>query len=316
MAYLLDTLLAAGLLWLAWQAVTTSALFRAVVLFMVFGLLMSVTWARLGAPDVALAEAVIGAGITGALLLGACKAMLADPGAPDADDGEPAPAMPRVPAAGLALVAGLVLSGLVMTLPEAAGPTLAEVRGALPGHFLENPVSAVLLDLRGWDTLMETVVLLMAFLGARVLFRESELAPLFDPSPAHRLHTQALVTLVTPVILLVALHVLWTGADAPGGAFQAGALLASLAVLHRLTGRLYPSLRTAPPTRVLLVAGPAAFCLFGILSGILGGSPLRYPDSGAYLVALVLEVSMMASIATALTLLFAGRGGLGLGTGR
>lgn len=34
-----------------------------------FGLLMALVWARLHAPDIALAEATIGAGLTGALLL-------------------------------------------------------------------------------------------------------------------------------------------------------------------------------------------------------------------------------------------------------
>jgi uncharacterized MnhB-related membrane protein len=36
---------------------------------MIFGLLMALTWVRLDAPDIALAEAAIGAGLTGALLL-------------------------------------------------------------------------------------------------------------------------------------------------------------------------------------------------------------------------------------------------------
>jgi multisubunit Na+/H+ antiporter MnhB subunit len=40
-----------------------------VVLFIAFGLLLALAWVRLGAPDVALAEAAIGAGITGTLLL-------------------------------------------------------------------------------------------------------------------------------------------------------------------------------------------------------------------------------------------------------
>jgi uncharacterized MnhB-related membrane protein len=44
-------------------------LFRAIVLFMVVGLLMALVWVRLQAPDLALAEAAIGAGLTGALLL-------------------------------------------------------------------------------------------------------------------------------------------------------------------------------------------------------------------------------------------------------
>ena len=39
--------------------------------FIVFSLLMTLAWARLAAPDIALAEAAIGAGLTGALLLDA-----------------------------------------------------------------------------------------------------------------------------------------------------------------------------------------------------------------------------------------------------
>ena len=39
------------------------------VLFIVFGLLMALAWARLAAPDIALAEAAIGAGLSGAMLL-------------------------------------------------------------------------------------------------------------------------------------------------------------------------------------------------------------------------------------------------------
>ena len=66
-----DLLLIAALLWSAARALTTADVFRAVVLFIVFGLLMALAWARLGAPDIALAEAAIGAGLTGALLLDA-----------------------------------------------------------------------------------------------------------------------------------------------------------------------------------------------------------------------------------------------------
>lgn len=64
-----DVLLALALLWSAVRALTVSDLFRAVVLFIVFGLLMALAWARLDAPDIALAEAAIGAGLAGALLL-------------------------------------------------------------------------------------------------------------------------------------------------------------------------------------------------------------------------------------------------------
>jgi energy-converting hydrogenase B subunit D len=66
---LLDLLLVLILLWLAWAALSSRDLFRGIVLFIAFGLVLSMSWARLGAPDVALAEAAIGAGLTGALLL-------------------------------------------------------------------------------------------------------------------------------------------------------------------------------------------------------------------------------------------------------
>jgi len=66
-----DGMLILALLWLAWQALRSPDLFKAIVLFIAFGLVMALAWTRLQAPDVALAEAAIGAGLTGALLLSA-----------------------------------------------------------------------------------------------------------------------------------------------------------------------------------------------------------------------------------------------------
>lgn len=86
----LDGLLALLLLWLAWRALSSPELFRAVVLFIAFGLVLALVWARLYAVDVALAEMAIGAGVTGALLL-AALVRLEPPigrGRQDARDGE------------------------------------------------------------------------------------------------------------------------------------------------------------------------------------------------------------------------------------
>ncbi|MEO6423508.1 MAG: DUF4040 domain-containing protein [Candidatus Nitrotoga sp.] len=66
-----DSLLCLCLLWLAWRTLASPDLFKAIVLFISFGLLMALAWVRLNAPDVALAEAAIGAGLTGALFLAA-----------------------------------------------------------------------------------------------------------------------------------------------------------------------------------------------------------------------------------------------------
>ena len=83
---LLDLILAAALLWSAARALATPQLFEAVVLFVAFGLLMALSWMRLGVPDVALAEAAIGAGLTGALLISALARL--DNSMPEHDEAE------------------------------------------------------------------------------------------------------------------------------------------------------------------------------------------------------------------------------------
>jgi uncharacterized MnhB-related membrane protein len=66
---MLEILLVGVTLWAAWFAVASSDIFRCVVAFMIFGLLMALIWARLGAIDLAIAEAAVGAGVTGGLFL-------------------------------------------------------------------------------------------------------------------------------------------------------------------------------------------------------------------------------------------------------
>jgi uncharacterized MnhB-related membrane protein len=70
-----DIVLIATLIVCAWAALTTPDLLRAIVLFIAFGLLLAFVWVRLQAPDVALAEAAVGSGLTGALLISTLSAM-------------------------------------------------------------------------------------------------------------------------------------------------------------------------------------------------------------------------------------------------
>lgn len=66
---LIDMALALGLVFFAVRAVFAESAGAAVASFIALGALTALVWARLAAPDVALAEAAIGAGLTGALLL-------------------------------------------------------------------------------------------------------------------------------------------------------------------------------------------------------------------------------------------------------
>jgi energy-converting hydrogenase B subunit D len=83
-----DVLLSASVIGLATAALTSREARRAVVLFIAFGLLLALVWARLRAPDVALAEAAIGAGLAGALMLAAARrAARSKPGSPTNEGG-------------------------------------------------------------------------------------------------------------------------------------------------------------------------------------------------------------------------------------
>ncbi len=72
---IVDVVLVAIMLITAWLALTTPDLQRAVILFIAFGLLVALAWVRLQAPDVAMAEAAVGAGLTGALLISTLNSM-------------------------------------------------------------------------------------------------------------------------------------------------------------------------------------------------------------------------------------------------
>jgi uncharacterized MnhB-related membrane protein len=72
---LLDIALLLILIVSAWLALSTPDLQRAVIIFIAFGLLVALAWVRLQAPDVAIAEAAVGSGLTGALLISSLYAM-------------------------------------------------------------------------------------------------------------------------------------------------------------------------------------------------------------------------------------------------
>ncbi|MGF1455936.1 MAG: Na(+)/H(+) antiporter subunit B [Alphaproteobacteria bacterium] len=86
--WILDALLAVGAITAAGLALFHPRIFAGVMLFIVFGVLLALVWLRLRAPDVALTEAAVGAGITGILLM-VTLARLAGPAGSGPDTGEP-----------------------------------------------------------------------------------------------------------------------------------------------------------------------------------------------------------------------------------
>ena len=149
--HLMDILLALLLLGLACGALSTRDLKRGVVLFIAFGLLLSLVWARLRAPDLALAEAAIGAGLSGALLLSALR------DAPAMEESGEKSIIPKLGVGLLSLgLAGVLAWAWFVAISAGAGERLAGiVMVRLEESGVGNPVTAVLLNFRAYDTLLE-----------------------------------------------------------------------------------------------------------------------------------------------------------------
>ena len=295
--WLFDGVLGLLVLGLAFGALHGRNLYASVLLFIAFGLALALIWARLGAADLALAEAAIGAGLTGVLLF---TALSRQPGPAD---------LPEATGMRLRLGAAAVVLPMLILLVQGLAP-LGEVEPRLPAlitrHLDEtgvsHPVTAVLLNYRAWDTLLELAVLLLALLGARQLGpRPLDLA---EPWPLLR----AWARVLAPLLVLAAGYILWRGASAPGGAFQAGALLASGVVLLRLSG-LLPRLRWSfMPLRLLVLGGLLVFVGVAVATAWLGEGWLAYPGGAAKPIILLIETVATLSIAASLSLLVVGEG--------
>lgn len=199
---------------------------------------------------------------------------------------------------GVAAFAVLLIGALLEPLPGGIDLRIA-VASHMAASGVEHPVTAVLLNFRGYDTLLEIAVLLLAV----IVILASGLDPMVDHPRAANPILQSLARLATPPMIVVAVYLLWAGAFRPGGAFQAGAVLAAAAVLLHLTGLLPSWQRPAFSLRWGMTAG---FLIFlAVATGLLAqGALLRYPPAQAGLLILLVEAGLTVSLGLILAGLF------------
>jgi hypothetical protein len=112
---------------------------------------------------------------------------------------------------------------------------------------------------------------------------------------------------LVPVVVLVAVYLLWAGSSRPGGAFQAAALLAGAAVLLGVSRLVGPVARDGWLPRAGLVAGLAVFLAVGVGALGTGRRLLEYPAGTASPLILLIEGAATVSIALVLAVLFSGQ---------
>ena len=263
----------------------------AAVAFLVFGVALAALWSVLGAPDIALAEAALGTGVTGALFIEAIT--------------REKPARRHRPAWWIAVALVLVSGSAVLPIlarvtsqstTEGLGPTVSH---SLPDAGIAHPVTAALLVFRAYDTLLEIAVLFVAVVVAMAMrdqlpVRASRAAD-GTPNPL----VAAFVPRVLPVLVIIVGWFLFAGSSLPGGAFQAAAVLAGALLLVRATGRLRPRRGTVT---AWAAAGLLAFLVVAG-AGVPLGTWLTLPPGATVVVIVALETVLTLSIAVSLAVL-------------
>jgi len=193
------------------------------------------------------------------------------------------------------------LAYALLSLPDQAPGLSERVTANMERSGVRNPVTAVLLNFRGYDTLLEMGVLLVALLGVWSLGTAAQQRRVV-PEPV----LSFLVGGLVPVMILMAGYLLWTGAHAPGGAFQAGSVLAASGILLLLSGKRLPAWLPGRSLRFVLVLGLGVFVAVGVTLMSASGLFLQYPSSLAGGLILFVEAAATLSIGVTLSALFLG----------
>ena len=279
--------------------------FAAVVGFVAYGLLLALVWVRLDALDVALTEAAIGSGLTGALLLGAAAHLRASETAGGDGTSWRDPALrgrgPLRDRHGRARGRDPVPARTRAHARAGGGRERRGHRSRQSGHQRADGLSRDGHHAGEGGAPARPGRCLVA--GAR-----SPLGRL--PGAGHQADPHGvlafLARLLPPLGIVVGIYILWTGADYPGGAFQGGAIIAAMWLLVMMAG-----LTDAPPVsrrslRLMLIAGPAVFLAVGLGGLWLGDAFLAYPVAYAKPLILAIEFAMVLTVAVTLGLLVAG----------
>lgn len=197
----------------------------------------------------------------------------------------------------------LALAYAVWSLPAQSLGLSAEVAKNIEISGVSNPVTAVLLNYRSYDTLLELGVLLLALLGvwslggSTAVNRSTSISPVLD----------FLSKFLVPIFILFAGYLLWVGAFAPGGAFQAGAVIGAAGVLLFLNDWKLERKYSGFALRLVLVIGLVLFIAIGFGFVFLDRVFLEYPPELAGGLILLIETGATLSIGISLAALFLGR---------
>ncbi len=298
----------------------TDNLFTAVMLSGIFSLIMAANFFILDAADVALTEAVIGAGISTVLFLGAL--------ALTAEYDRSPPVGTWVPLLTSSVLGGVIIFATFQA-PRLGDPNAIVHKHVAPWYLEKTPelidvpnvVTAVLASFRGYDTLGEVFVVFIACIGVMSLLgrvrprRESIEEGEFDKRTdnlRHHLIPRVVGKMLVPFIVLFGLYVQFHGDFGPGGGFQAGALIAAGIILYSLVegGRRGRELVPEWFSSMLVALGAFTYTCVGVVSMAMGGRFLDYsvlshdPIHGQHMGILIIEAGVGMTVTGVMITIF------------
>lgn len=228
--------------------------FVAILYLSVAGLLVSLLFVRLAAPDLALTQ--LSVEVASIILLLLALRFLPQQVAAEEPKGR------QLRDAVLAGIAGLGVTALAYAMLTRPFDTISayHVANAKPLGGGTNVVNVTLVDYRGFDTLGEIAVLAMAALGVQALLAGLSLragvAGARSAADRYPIMLRMLMRPLLPLALAVAVYIFLRGHNLPGGGFIAG-LIAAIAILLQFVsaGAAYAAPRLRVPFVTMLAAG-------------------------------------------------------------
>ncbi len=202
----------------------------------------------------------------------------------------------------LIIVLSAFLGWALKSLPAVSPSLRQQVLGKIEYSGVINPVTAVLLNFRAYDTLLEIGVLLLVVVGAWSFSK----APSNDPKQKFSPVLFAMVRILVPLMILIAGYMLWVGGHAPGGAFQAGAILGAAGVFWLVTRPSTDMPKASWVFRLLLIAGFSVFLIIAFMVMLAENNFIQYPLDWAGSLILCIEAAAALSIGATLAALFLG----------
>lgn len=204
------------------------------------------------------------------------------------------------------LLLSTCLTGLliwtVLKIPRPLPSLAPEVANRLAASGVDNSVTAVLLNFRGYDTMLEVMVFLLGAITIWSIGHAPFPPKIQDTSPIQT----AAVRLLAPFVCIIGGYLVWQGASHTGGAFQGGAVLSAGLVLLLISDFLGVQRVKSLPLRLGFTLGPLVFVGMALWGIIDGGSFLSFAPYQAGALLLLLEAACAVSIGLTLAAFFAG----------